>query len=463
MDVNWPNARRLRDAGLVAFRARRRAAVAVRILTAIGMAGFVLAVYVAVVLGLGAGLGRTGSPSVWLSVLATGVVALAFEPVRVRLRGWLARAFDLDPARPEQVLARFPSTVAGLYRAEELPLRMAEVLAEGTGSERAEVWLIVHDEWELGAVWPPAAKNLAVSAGPPDLNEPPENGPGSGGSKRQRRSLPVRHGSAVLGAFSVVPGDGRQLTPLEDRLFIGLAAQSTMALRTVGLREELGHQLRDLRERTADLQATRRDLVRRQDAERQRLERNIHDGAQQEIIALLVSLRLTKTLLPRAPDRAGSILTKQPAAAQDAIETLAGLSRGLYPRVLTDQGAEAALRAVTQLGSIPVQFTATGVRRYTPEIEATLYFGCLEALQNASKHAQATVITMDIREAGGTVQFTVADDGRGFRPDATTGAMAGLTDRVHAVGGSLTTHSEPGSGTTVHGTIPLRALLVEGA
>ena len=441
---------------------RRRAAVAVRVLTAVGMAGFVLAVYVVVVLGGGVVLGRTGSPSVWLSVLATGVVALVFEPLRAGLGGWLARRLDQDRIPPEQVLARFPSTVGGLYRAEELPLRMAQVLAEGTGSERAEVWLIVHDAWELGAVWPSAAKDLAVAAGPPDVDEPGD-GPGSGVPERQRWSLPVRDGRAVLGAFCVVPGDGRQLTPLEERLFIGLAAQSTIALRTVGLREELGHRLRDLQERTADLQAARRDLVGRQDGERQRLERNIHDGAQQQIIALLVSLRLTKTLLSRAPDRAGPILRKQPAAARDAIETLSGLSRGLYPRVLTDEGAEAALRAVTRVGSIPVTLTVAGVQRYPPEIEAALYFGCLEALQNASKHAAASLIAVDIREADGTVQFTVSDDGRGFRPDASPGGLAALTDRVDAVGGSLAVRSAPGSGTTVHGTIPLRAVLVEDA
>jgi len=445
----------------VAIRARRRAA-AVRVLTATGMTGFVLAVYVAVVLGFGALLGRGGSPSVWLSVLATGVVALAFEPVRVRLRGWLGRMLHQDRVRPEQVLARFASSVGGLYRADELPLRMAEVLAEGTASERAEVWLIVHDGWELAAVWPPAARDLAVAGGPPTLGEPPGNGQKSA-AREERRSLPVRHGGAVLGAFSVVPGVGRRLTPLEERLFTGLAAQSTIALRTVGLRAELGRQLHDLRERTADLQAARRDLVGRQDAERQRLERNIHDGAQQEIIALLVSLRLTKTLLSRAPDRAGSLLTQQPAAARDAIESLSGLSRGLYPRLLIDEGAEVALRAVTRWGSIPVTLTATGVQRHSTEIEAGLYFGCLEALQNASKHAEATTIAVDIREEDGTLQFTVTDDGRGFRPGATTGGMAALTDRVESVGGSLTVRSEPGSGTTVQGTIPLRAFLVEDA
>jgi len=204
----------------VAIRARRRAA-AVRVLTATGMTGFVLAVYVAVVLGFGALLGRGGSPSVWLSVLATGVVALAFEPVRVRLRGWLGRMLHQDRVRPEQVLARFASSVGGLYRADELPLRMAEVLAEGTASERAEVWLIVHDGWELAAVWPPAARDLAVAGGPPTLGEPPGNGQKSA-AREERRSLPVRHGGAVLGAFSVVPGVGRRLTPLEERLFTGL-------------------------------------------------------------------------------------------------------------------------------------------------------------------------------------------------------------------------------------------------
>ena len=217
-----------------------------------------------------------------------------------------------DRRTPYQVLARFPSTVTGFYPSEELPARMAKVLVEGTDTARAEVWLTVHGRLELAAYWPPE-----VGTAPPETSAPHVDGdsltaptwptghragqpiPGAGGPRRQ--TLPVRERGELLGALSVVLRDGQQLTPVEERLFAGLAAQSALALRTAGLREELEQRLAELEQRAEDVRAARRDLVTRQDAERQRLERNIHDGAQQQVIALLVSLRLSQTLLRRSP------------------------------------------------------------------------------------------------------------------------------------------------------------------
>ena len=128
-------------------------------------------------------------------------------------------------------------------------------------------------------------------------------------------------------------------------------------LRVAGLRAELEQQLAQLERRTDELRRARRDLVARQDAERQRLERNIHDGAQQEVIALLVNLRLAQTLLTRSPERGARLLSEQAAAARATIDTLTALSRGLYPRLLTEAGPVAALRAAVASGPIPVHLT----------------------------------------------------------------------------------------------------------
>ena len=168
-------------------------------------------------------------------------------------------------------------------------------------------------------------------------------------------------------------------------------------LRVAGLRTELEQQLAHLERRSRELRTARRDLVTRQDAERQRLERNIHDGAQQEVIALLVNLRLAQTLLGRAPERGARLLSEQAAAAGRRIDTLTALSRGLYPRLLTDAGPVAALRAAVASGPIPVRphldRRCPGCHR---ELEAAVYFCCLEAVQNATKHSGASRIRISI-------------------------------------------------------------------
>jgi signal transduction histidine kinase len=453
------------------------------LLTAAAMLAFVVVVYALVVVGGGALLGRTGTPSLWLSVLATAIVAVAFEPVRIRVQRAFSRALHQDRTSPYQVLARFPKTVTGSYPAEELPSRMAKVLTEGTRAARAEVWLVVHGRLELAASWPRESTAAMTPAGlddpaagrptmataecaataPPTLGlERPDSSPVIV-VEGLRHSLAVRERGELLGALTVVARDGQRLTPVEERLFAGLAAQSGLMLRVAGLRAELEQQLATLDRRTQELRRARRDLVTRQDAERQRLERNIHDGAQQEVIALLVNLRLTQTLLTRSPERGERLLSEQAAAARSTIHTLTALSRGLYPRLLTDAGPVAALTAAVASGPIPVDLTASDVPRCPPDVEAAVYFSCLEAVQNATKHSHATRITITIRgRAGdpgpGQIDLAVADNGDGFDPARRTGSgLLNICDRIESVQGSVTITSKPGAGTAVRARIPIPA------
>jgi signal transduction histidine kinase len=440
------------------------------VLTAVAMAAFVVVVYVVVVIGFGALLGRTGSPSLWLSVLATAIVAIGFEPARRAVRRWFSRMLGQDRVSPYQVLAGFTSSVTGAYPAEELPARMARVLAEGTGTARAEVWLVVHGRLELAATWP---AELPVPPHPADTTpvsepaiEPPRLGLDRPGEppvivvEDLRHSLAVRERGELLGALTVVVRDGQRLTAVEERLFAGLAAQSGLVLRVAGLRAELEQQLAQLERRTGELRRARRDLVTRQDAARQRLERNIHDGAQQEVIALLVNLRLAQTLLTRSRERGARLLSEQATAARATIDTLAALSGGLYPRLLTDAGPVAALRAAVASGPIPVHLTASPVPRCEPAVEAAVYFCCLEAVQNATKHSGAARIVIDVcgrfDAAGvGNIELTVTDDGHGFQSDCTTGnGLANIRDRIESVQGTITIQSATGQGTTVRALIP---------
>jgi signal transduction histidine kinase len=400
-----------------------------------GLTGFVVLVYLVVVLGVGALVRRTSSPDLALSVAATIVVALAFDPVQSVLERAAARLVYRGTTPPYDVWERFSSTVTGSYPAEELPARMARVLAEGTGAKAAEVWLVVDGRPTPAATWPPHAS-------PVD-----ERAPG-------RRVLPVRYAGEELGLLVVV--EDAPLTAVEERLFTGLAGQAGLVLRSARLRAELESRIAEQRSRAEELRLSRQRLVDVQDERRRALERNIHDGAQQHLVALAVNLRLVQTVAARSPDRARQLLEAQRKATAEAIETLAQLTRGIYPPRLAEEGLASAVRAAAATSPVPVSIETDGVGRYRPQVEAAAYFTCLEALQNVAKHARATRVRVSLRAGPDALLLTVEDDGVGFEgtgPSSGTG-LANLRDRVESVGGTLTTESAPGHGTRVEAVLP---------
>jgi signal transduction histidine kinase len=410
-----------------------------------GLLAFVLLVYAVVVLLGGALIGRTSSsPDVVLSVVATAVVALTFDRIYSLLDRETSRAVHGGRASPYDVLRQFSGTVSGQYAAEELPSRMARVLAQGTGALWAQVWLVVGDRPRLAATWPPSA------------SFPPGEDPLST-TARGRRSQVVRHGDEVLGVLVVQERDQVPLTSVEERLFAGLAAQSRLVLRGARLRVELERRATELAARAGELRLSRERLVDAQDNERRALERDVHDGAQQHLVALAVNLRLAQTLAAGSPDRAGVLVAGQEVAAVDAVETLVQLSRGIYPPLLAEGGLQVALEAAAANSPVPVDVVAVGVGRYAPSLEAAAYFCCLEALQNAAKYSGAPAIGVELRGAeDGWLEFSVTDGGTGFDP-RTIPAGSGLTnmrDRLDAVDGALTVTSSPTTGTRVAGRIP---------
>jgi len=245
-----------------------------------------------------------------------------------------------------------------------------------------------------------------------------------------------------LGAVTISKKPGEQPTPIEERLVSDLAAQAGLVLSNVRLIQ--------------DLRASRQRLVAAQDAERRKIERNLHDGAQQQLVALAVKQRLAEGLIERDPQRARSVLTEAQADTVDALETLRDLARGIYPPILADRGLAAALQAQVQRAAIPVQVHANGIERYDQEAEAAAYFCCLEALQNVTKYAAASAADVRLGAADGRLTFIVTDDGAGFDPSSVprgTG-LQGMADRLEALGGGLEIRSKPGDGTTVTGWIP---------
>jgi signal transduction histidine kinase len=401
----------------------------------LGLVGFVLAVYVLVVLGGGALIGRTDSPSTALSVLATTVVALAFAPVQ-RL---LERA-SLRIATPYDVLTRFAENIDDDDGTEALPARMSRLLAQGTGAQWAQVWLQVSGRLTMAGRWPDGSDDLGVGV----------DGP---------RTLPVHDGHQVLGELRLQERPGLPLTAVEERLFADLASQAGLVLRLVGLRAQLEERHQDLQARTRELESSRGRVIEAQDAERSRLERDIHDGAQQHLVALAVNLRLAQVVASRSPGRARQVFAEQVDAARLAIDTLSSLSRGIYPQMLSEQGLVAALRSGVRASPIPVTVEADDIGRPPPLLEAALYFCCMEAVQNAAKHSGAARVTVQLREDGGRWRLDVTDDGSGFDRTSALAHAAGaglmnMRDRLDAVGGTVSIVSEVGSGTTISAVGP---------
>ena len=403
------------------------------------LAVFITAVYVAIAVGIGALVGSGGKPNLALSILATAIVAVGFEPVRERVQKVANRLVYGKRATPYEVLSEFSGRVAETYAADVVLPRMAQVLQEGTGAESATVWLRGISELRPAATYPDGVaehQTLPMSNGSlPDMSD-------------ATKLVEVRHQGELLGALSVNKRRGETLTPIEQKLVDDLAHQAGLVLKNVGLSADLQAQLDELR-------ASRQRLVHAQDLERRRLERNLHDGAQQHLVALKVKLGLAEMLLGRDPARAAATLEQLKGDADEALETLRDLARGIYPPLLADKGLVVALESQARKATVPVRIDAAGVQRYPQDVEATVYFCVLEALQNVQKYAHATAALVVLRHHEGTLTFVVTDDGTGFDP-ATVKKGAGLTnmsDRLDAIGGSLDVVSGPHVGTTLTGAI----------
>jgi len=411
------------------------------------LAIFITAVYVAIVVGIGSLAQHGARPSLGLSIAATAVVAVAFQPVRARVQRLANRLVYGQRATPYEVLADFAGRMAGIYAVEDLLPRMARILAEGTGAARADVWLRSGDTFHDGAVWPPGASPQpparATQAGVPPY---PAD-----------RILPVRHQGEVLGALSVSKRPGEPLTPTEDRLLTDLAEQVGLVLKNAGLRDQLLARLEEIR-------ASRQRLVAAQDEERRRIERNIHDGAQQQLVALAIKLSITESMIGTDTDGERELLAELRQDTAGAVEDLRDLARGIYPPLLAGKGLVAALEAQARKAPVPASVTADGVGRYPQELEAAVYFCVLEALQNVAKYAGATRAEVRLTASGHDLEVEVTDDGAGFDPGSKahgTG-LQGMADRLHAHGGSLDVRSSPGAGTTILGRLPCRVLEAAG-
>jgi signal transduction histidine kinase len=398
------------------------------------LAVFITAVYAGLVVGVGTLAGGRDSPL--LAALAAAVVAVAVQPAR-QWAGRLAnRVVYGRRATPYQVLSEFAQRIGGTYSSEEVLPQMAQIVAAGTGAERVVVWLRVDDRLHPGA---------STGGGPPAVS-PPAGGLSVDGQAMPAlpdadMSVPVVHGGDLLGAISVRMPKGEPVRPAGQQLVADVASQAGLVLSNVSLVE--------------DLRASRQRLVAAQDEARRRLERNIHDGAQQDLVALAIKLRLaglTVEDLAEAKQVFGELQTD----ATGALENLRDLARGIYPPLLADRGLAAALNAQAGKSALPLAVVADGIGRFGQDAEAAVYFCCLEALQNTAKYAQASQARIAVQSQSGTLCFSVSDDGTGYdaRHTPMGSGLRNMADRLAALGGRLEVRSAPGQGTTITGHLP---------
>ena len=400
-----------------------RKAVVAAVVTAV-----ISLVYIAIVGGVGAVVGSRLDTA--LGFVAAAILAVAFQPIRERARHVADRLVYGNRATPYEILSDFSERVADAYSSEDILPRMTQVLGEGTGATASTVWIAVSGDLRPSASWPGDRSVRPVpldGGGLPPLGEP---------------AFEVRHRGELLGALSVLMPANDPIDATKERLARDLAAQAGLVLRNVRLIEEL--------------RASRQRLVAAQDDERRKLERNLHDGAQQQLVALQVQLRLVEGQVGKNAEKELQLVRGVQEAARSALDDLRDLARGIYPPLLADQGLVAALRSQAQRSPVAVTVEGDGVGRYPRDVEAAVYFCSLEALNNVAKYAEATSAVVRLRDDG-ALRFTVQDDGRGFDARTTSHGtgLQGMVDRLDAIGGHLSVSSEPGRGTTVEGVVPI--------
>jgi len=273
------------------------------------------------------------------------------------------------------------------------------------------------------------------------------------------RVAPVAHLGELLGLIVARRGPQDPFGEDEERQLVDLARQLGLALHNVRLDSALQASLAQLEERNVELQASRLRIVTASDEARRMIERNLHDGAQQQLVALAVRLGLAAQIAPEDPESVPPMLEGLRTEVQSTIGELRELAHGIYPPLLRDRGLGEALRAAANRSPLSCRVEIDLGGRHPLEAETAAYFCCLEALQNAGKYAgpEATV-TIRVGAEDSRLWFQVADDGSGFDPSAGEGhGFVNMRDRLGALGGSLTVQSSLGDGTTVCGSVPVVA------
>jgi len=444
----------------------------VHALAVLGITATVAAVYLVVVLGLGSRPNTAADREVLgLSILAAAIVAIGYVPMRDRLLDSATGLVFGAREAPDEVVRSFGSRLTRAIPMDELLLQLVESLRRTLALRSAEVYTGTGEVMELAVSVPDrGSRSIVISAS----ERPVIAAAGVSGNAwasvwlpalvadRDSGSLrvaPISHGGELLGLIVVRREVGASaFSEEDDRVLTELARQVGLAFHNAQLDTALQTSLDELRRQADELRASRARIVAASDATRRRVERDLHDGAQQHLVALAVNLRLARDIVLEDPTGAAEMLGELATAVQDTIQQLRELAHGIYPPLLVDSGLPEALRAVCNRSPLDVELSCEGIGRYEGDVEAAIYFCCLEALQNASKHAPSARVTVRVWEAERGLLFEVRDDGPGFdvRLAKRGHGFVNMSDRLGAIGGLVHWESSPGEGTTISGSVPIR-------
>lgn len=432
-------------AAIVKYRLYDIDVVISRTLLAAIMATAVTAAYLAVVVGVGSLLGVTAQPNLTVALLATSIVAVAFDPVRRRVQQGVDRLVHGPRTTAYEALARLSGQLAQTEDRADLFAGLASTVAAGVGASTVTLWVGPADQLVPVAAWPP---------GSPAGDQPIATLPALEHSGRLH-VRPIVHQGLVRGAVTLTQAPGAALTPVEDRLLRDLAAQTGLVIENVGLGAELQDRLRQISGQAAELRAAAKRIVEAQDQARRRIERDLHDGAQQRLVTLALDLQAIEQQagslgddgLVAAVDRARGDLTL-------ALSELREMARGIHPALLTEDGLEAALSFLAERSPLPVHLDAQLPHRLPSDLESTAYFVVSEALANAAKHSAASSVRVVVGVVDGRLVIDVADDGCGGADGRRGSGLQGLVDRLATVNGSLVVRSPHAGGTRLRAEIP---------
>jgi len=387
----------------------------------------------AALLGLAAGQRL----SVQAAVLVTIAATLFFQPARTRLEKLADRLAYGKRAGAYELLRDFGAATQRTLDVNEIGPRLADAARQGMGARWARV--VVRDE--------SSTEQRVVL--------------GTSGDVHGSAVLvaPLLRGEQEAGAIECGPKLEGDYGSRDHEVLSTLGRQAALAIQNAGLTAELLRRIAAMDHQARELAASRSRIVQAQEAERRRIERDVHDGVQQQLISLVAGVRLARNRLKSDSEAAEAMLQEVQDQALQAVKDLRELVRGIHPPVLEDAGLVPAVEAAT--ARLPLAVTldtdeGAAMRRSPAKIESAAYFVICEALANVMKHAAVEEATVRIRRSNELLAVSVRDEGRGFNGAAEdSSGLAGLRDRVAAVGGDLSVVSQPGVGTTVTATLPL--------
>jgi signal transduction histidine kinase len=423
--------------------------------------------YVSAATGLGVLV--SGHLPGWAAMLLAAAAALAFQPAQRHLEHLADRWVFGRRLDGYQVITRFGALLESALGPDDLLARLSAAIREGLAVSWARVRLDLAPATLTAPAWPADRSGdgdvigTAEPAGPPDqadrAGHPAAPGTGPDGAGEPACVVPLIHGDRVLGQIECGPRRDGPLLDEDRRLLAHVAAQAATAVSNVRLTAELADRVAVIEQQAAELTASRARLVKSTDDERRRIQRDLHDGPQQDLVVLNLNLTLARERLRRGDPRADATLAEMQADLVGLLDRLREFAHAIHPPVLADQGLLVAIEAQASRLPLEVMIEADaelrGVR-YPEQIETAAWYAVSEAVTNAVKHACATRLRIGLVQAGRQLSVEVGDDGRGFDPGAARGlGLTGLADRMAIVHGELRVRSQPGRGSTVQVCIPL--------